>query len=203
MTASASAQDDLAYIREVVARTDRRIDPHAFHYVHWGLIVLVWYPLGNYFALEGNMRAVLWLGIGALALGMVLSTVREARLGRAGRLPGENTFIGRQVALVTLLTVGAGVVLSAVGPATGFIEGPTVPTLWGVVYATLAAMVGVVYRREFLVSGLVIFAAAVAAMAFPDFNGFILGPVMGLGLIVPGMMAERRVKALRDDARGA
>ena len=66
-----SAKDDLAFIQQVVARTDQRIDPHAFHFVHWGLIVLVWYPLSNYLALEGRMTAALWVGIAAFLLGMV------------------------------------------------------------------------------------------------------------------------------------
>ena len=38
-----TAIQDLDFIKQVVQRTDRRIDPHAFHYVHWGLIVLIWY----------------------------------------------------------------------------------------------------------------------------------------------------------------
>ena len=194
-----AASADLEFVRRIVARTDQRIDPHGFHFVHWGLIVLVWYPLSNYFALRGWTTGVLMLGIGAFALGMVLSGVREALLAKRNRLPGENTFIGRQVAWVTLTSVGAGVVLSAVAPASGFLTGPDVPTLWGLVYANLAAMVGIVYRREFLVSGLAIFVAAVATMIFVRYNGFILGPFMGLGLVLPGLRAERRVRALQEE----
>jgi hypothetical protein len=67
------------------------------------------------------------------------------------------------------------------------------------VYANLAVMVGIVYRREFVLSGAAIFLASLVAMVWPDWSGVILGPVMGLGLMVPGWMAERRVRAL---ARG-
>jgi hypothetical protein len=56
--------------------------------------------------------------------------------------------------------------------------------------------VGIVYRREFLWGGLAIFLAAVAAMAWPEWNGMILGPAMGLGIGIPGLLAERRVAAL-------
>ena len=65
------------------------------------------------------------------------------------------------------------------------------------VYALMAFMVGVVYRSEFLWAGLGIWAAAIVAMFLPDYNGFIVGPAMGLGMIVPGVMAERRVRRMR------
>jgi hypothetical protein len=38
-TDSQGAARDLEFIRGIVQRTDRRIDPHAFHFVHWGVIV--------------------------------------------------------------------------------------------------------------------------------------------------------------------
>jgi hypothetical protein len=187
---------DLAFIRDVMRRTEQRVDPHAFHYVHWGLIVLVWYPLANAFELQGRLAAMTWLGVGALVAGMALSMVREARLQGASRLEGDNTFVARQVSLVTFGALALGVVLTVLGPATGFLEGRDVPTLWGIVYAVMAYMIGVVYRREFLYGGLVIFAAVVLALFFPRYNGFLVGPAMGLGMIVPGLRAELRVRAL-------
>ena len=82
----------------------------------------------------------------------------------------------------------------AIAPAFGFIAGPEVPTLWGLVYAAMAFGIGVVYDRAFLVAAVVIFAGAVVAIAWPAGNGYVLGPTMGLGMIVPGWRAERRVR---------
>ena len=143
----------------------------------------------------------MWIGIGSVALGMVLSTVREMRLAKAPRIEGENTIVGTQMMQVTFLCIGGGVVLSAISPNVGFIDGQDIPTLWGLVYATMACMLGVVYRRSFLHAGLFIFAGAIAAILLPQWNGYILGPAMGLGMIVPGLQAEARVKRLR--AEGA
>ncbi len=196
----AGAAADLEYIRGVIERTDRRVDPHAFHYVHWGAIILVWYPLAKWFEHQGNLKAMLWLGIGAVALGALLSTVREMLLAKAPRIEGENTFVGKQMMMITFLCIGAGAVLSAVSPNVGFIDGPDIPTLWGLVYATMACMLGVVYRRAFLYAGLFIFAGSVAAILLPQWNGYILGPAMGLGMIVPGLQAEARVKRLRAES---
>ncbi len=193
-----AAEHDLKLIHDLVDRTHRRIDPHAFHYVHWGLIVLLWYPLANWFALQGHVEWVIGLGVGSVLLGFLLSGVREARLNRLQpRLPGENTFITRQVNLIVAGCIGAGMVLSGLAPSLGFIDGHAVPTMWGIVYANMAFMVGVTYERDFLWAGLFIFAGVILAIIFQTYNGYILGPFMGLGMIIPGMRAERRVRRMR------
>ena len=67
----------------------------------------------------------------AVVCGCILSIAREVRLGRKPRLQGEDTFITRQVTFLVYGLVGAGVVLSATAPATGFVAGPNVPIIWG------------------------------------------------------------------------
>ncbi len=191
-----TAAADIDYITGIMRRTHARIDTHAFHNVHWGLIVLVWYPLSNWFWHQGYFKAMIGLGIGSVVLGMVLSGVREAMLARKPRLEGENTFISKQVIQIVYACIIAGAALSAVGPAFRFIEGENVPIVWGFVYANMAFMLGVVYTREYLWAGAVIFAGCILAIALPYYNGYILGPFMGLGLIIPGTMGERRVRKL-------
>ena len=116
---------------------------------------------------------------------------------------GEDTFISRQVQVIILACVSAGIVLSAVGPASGFIEAPNAPILWGLVYATMAFMMGVVFDRAFLVSGIFIFVGVIAAIAQQSHAGIILGPFMGLGMIVPGRRAfMKHVERLERIARG-
>jgi hypothetical protein len=188
---------DLRLIHDLVARAEQRVDPHAFHFVHWGAIVLVWYPAANLLERAGRLDLCAAVGGGALLLGILLSVLREKRLGK--RLAGEDLRLGDQVMWITIASIGAGLVLSVAAPVLHFLEGRHMPIVWGLVYANLTAMTGIVYRREFAWSGLVIFAASLVAMAWPEWSGVILGPVMGLGLMIPGWMAERRVRAL---ARG-
>ena len=200
MSTAPKAAQDLQYIRGLIERTDRRIDPHAFHYVHWGAIVLVWYPLAKWFEIHGNAAAMAWVGLAAVALGTTLSLVREMRLREAPRLEAENTYVSTQIMLATFVSIGGGVFLSAFSPAFGFIDGPNIPTLWGLVYATMASMIGIVYRRAFLYAGAFIFLASLVAIALPQWNGFIVGPAMGLGMIIPGIQAERRVQQMRTES---
>lgn len=193
------ADTELRFIHEVVQRTHRRVDPHAFHFVHWGAIVLVWYPLANYFQSQGQTARVALVGGVAVTLGAVLSASREILLARRDRLPAKNTFISRQVILITYGCLVPGALLSFLLPATGLLQGEYVPLLWGAVYANLAFMTGVVYHRDFLVSGIAILAGTLLAILFADHAGYILGPFMGIGMIWPGRRAEARVRQLSQE----
>ncbi|MEM8885124.1 MAG: hypothetical protein AAGD14_13730 [Planctomycetota bacterium] len=192
----ATVHEDLRYIREVLTRTQARIDPHAFHFVLWGGLVLVAYPLLNWFELGGDLAAMAWTGGVALALGTLGSTIFEMRLSGKPRLEGENTFVAGQVVRIVFMNVALGVVLTAIG----LVPPEAIPLIWGFVYANMAYMVGVVYMPEYRWSGIVIAAATLLAWFQADYRGFILGPAMGLGMIVPGVMAERRVARLRNEA---
>jgi hypothetical protein len=188
------ATRDLDLVRDLVSRTHRRIDVHAYQFIWWGTIVLLWYPFANVMpSLWGVTMAV------ALGLGIVGSTFLGWRNSRRPRLAAENTHISRQIVRIVMLSIGAGSVLSVALPTAGFVDPRHMPTVWALVYAVMTSMVGVVYTREWSASGLAIFVAAVVAMYLPDYNGLIVGPAMGLGLIVPGIVAERRVARMRRD----
>ncbi len=195
----AGPAEDLQYIRTIVERTQARIDPHAFHFVLWGALVLVGYPLLNWFDLmdRGDLRTK--VGLGMLALGTLGSFLLEARLRARSRLPGENTFVSRQIVLLVSYHIGVAAFLSAAGPATGFIRGPFVPLLWGFTYASMMYTIGVVYTREYTIAGFAILLGTMVALFHVRHAGMILGPFMGLGVIVPGVIAERRVARLRTE----
>ena len=199
----ASASADLHYIRKILEQTQARIDPHAFHFVMWGTLVLIGYPLLNWLELRERWSSMLWIGVGALVLGAVLSAAFEIRLAGRPRLPAENTFVARQVVLIVAANIGLGALLSSAGPALGIVPEDRVSIVWGFLYANMAYMVGVVYMREYIVAGLAIATGTLIAWKVPDYSGFILGPFMGLGMIIPGVMAERRVARLRRESGGA
>jgi hypothetical protein len=188
---------DLQFIRRVVERTQARIDPHAFHFVLWGTLVLFWFPLVNWCELSGRNSLAVKLGVGALIIGTVGGFLLEMRLKSRSRLEGENTFVSTQIMRLVFYHIGVAAFLSAAGPGTGFIPGPFVPVLWGFTYASMMYAIGVVYMREYTVAGLAILAGTVIALFNVRYAGMILGPFMGLGAMVPGLIAERRVARLR------
>lgn len=193
-----TAENDLAFLRSVLDRTRRRVDPHAFHFVAWGAIVLVWYPAQNALELRGAPAAwQIGLGTASLLLGATIGAVGEMRLARRTDLPPEDEPFSRQVILAVWGALLPAVLLSFLGPALQLFEGQRVPLVWGLAYAAMAWTIGVVYSREFLFGAAWIFMGCLAALAAPEWAGFALGPTMGLGLLVPGLVAMRRVRADR------
>jgi hypothetical protein len=191
------ASHDVEFLRDLLGRTRRRVDPHAFHMVLWGGLVLLAYPVLNALQNAERMREMLVVGGIALGLGVLGSLLLEWRLRHGPRLEAEDTALSRHVARIVLVNVLAGAVLSVLAPASRWIEGWSVPVVWGFVYASMAIHIGLVYSRDFVWSGVFLFAGACAAMFLPAHAGYVLGPVMGLGMIVPGVLAERRVQRLR------
>lgn len=199
-----TAREDLAFLRAVLERTQRRVDPHAFHFVSWGAIVLVWYPLNN--LIEMRETPGPWglvLGVTSLLVGVAIGWIGEVRLNRKlarGELPPEDPEVGRQVVQVVWGALAPAIVLSSVGPATGLVPGPSIPLVWGFAYAVLAWGMGVVYSAEFRWGAVFIFAGCLAALAAPAYAGIVLGLTMGPGILVPGLIAMRRVRAQRESA---
>jgi len=193
------ASQDLEIIRRILEQTRRRVDPQMFHLIIWGSIVLVWYPLMTWFERAGNGWAQLYLGIGAIALGAGLSSFLGWRACRRPRLPGANTHLGSQLAKVVAIFVAVGMVLSMAMPTLARGGERYIPHAWGLLYALMLMTMGALYSREFFWCGLPCLAATLAAVRWPEFAGYILGPAMGLGCIVAGAIAERRVARLRGE----
>ena len=189
------ARADLRHLEAVLERASQELDPHAFHYVRWGWIVLVWFPLANVFVLLGHPRWQIPLGVLALLLGAALTVQGERRVGRRPRVANEDRSLTRRIVLAVYGNVAAGSLLSALAPSLGLIAGEDVPILWGLVYANIAFVSGLLYRSDFLRAALFIFAGVALAIVFRTYAGIVLGPFMGLGMIVPGRRAERVLRA--------
>jgi hypothetical protein len=199
---SQQALDDLHLIRRVLEMTQRRVDPQMFHAIIWGALVMVWFPLMNWFELRGDGRAQLYTSLLALALGMTVSATLGYRAARGPRLKSANTHLAAQVAAVVATFVIAGLILSLAIPC--LVPGGErfIPHVWGFLYALKLLVLGIFYSREFFWCGLFVFAGGVCALAWVPYAGFILGAAMGLGCIVPGVIAERRVARLRGESLG-
>ena len=165
--------DDLKFIRSMVERTQRRIDPGAPIMITWGVICLVGYPLSEWLAATGRHQWInaLWLVL-TLLVGTPLSALFGYRIGRRSVTAGVKSHISRQLGWVWLILVPNGVV-------------------WTLLLPRLAPHAGVVVFVSVVVAALVQYRA-----------GMILGLAMGLGCIVPAVIALRRERRWNsEDAR--
>jgi hypothetical protein len=195
--------DDLHVIRRVLDQTQRRVDPQMFHMILWGVIVLVWYPLMNWFDLRGNGKGMAISGIAALGFGVLASTYLGWRASRKPRIAAGNAHLASQIGKLVAIFIVTGVVLSMAVPA--LVRGGEryMVHLWGMIYALMLMSVGVVYSRLVFWCGVPSLLAVLVMLRFPEHAGFVVGPAMGIGSLVAGLIAERRVARLRRELPAA
>jgi hypothetical protein len=191
------AADDLRLIRNVLAATHRRIDPQMFHFIVWGTLVLFWYPAENWFDSHGTESARIAVRVSAIATGSLLSALLGWLANRRPRLPASNTRLGSQLAALALLHVGSGVAFTVLLGVIGGAGEQYIPHLWGFVYGLCLVTLGIFFSADLVPCGLLSLAGTGAALAFPQYAGYILGPTMGLGALAAGLMAERRVALMK------
>jgi len=187
----------------VLEQTRQRVDPQMFHMILWGTIVLVWYPLLSWFEASGRGRTGLWVSIVAIGGGTLLSTILGWHFGRRPRLAAANSTLARRLGLLTAVFVVTGILLSFAVPLLVRGGGVYVPMVWGLLYALMLMTLGVIDSREFFVFGLPSLIATIAALHWVTWSGYLLGPAMGLGCIVAGTIAERRVARMRRETPDA
>lgn len=191
------AAKDLELIGRVLDQTRRRVDPQMFHMIIWGTVVLVWYPLMSWCEATGRGRFALTASIVAIGGGSLLSSVLGWWFGKHPRLDANNTLLANRIGRLIAIFVGTGVVLSFAVPNLVEGGGRFVPHVWGLLYGLMLMTLGVIYSREFFFCGVPSVLAVLAALHWVDQSGYLLGPAMGLGCIVAGCIAERRVARMR------
>lgn len=195
----AQLNEDLRFIRSMVERTQSRIDPGAPFLITWGLICLVGFPLSGWLQETGRADQVnaLWL---ILALvGASLSSLFGYRIARRRQSEGVSSYISKQIGWVWWLLVPNGIVWSALASS---LDPKLGVFVWAGVYGIGLAMMGILYSKEWLLAGIGVFVAIPMAALLRPHSSTILGVMMGLGCIVPALIALRRQRRWKTaDAR--
>jgi hypothetical protein len=176
-------QQDIQYVREVVARAERSPQRPVAIYLIWALYVLIGYPLIDFAPrYAGPFFMIGWL----VCIGATMFLGYRYKKA-AGVKSGENRiklFWWGGSALMFLCIIG----LSATIPALrGHASGQVAVVMVGIFYY----LGGVNYDRNFLWLGLVLCAAGLLVGFVPHYGWTALGIVFALGLIGPALLAPR------------
>jgi hypothetical protein len=192
------AAEDLELVRQILDATRRRLDPQMFHFVIWGGIVVVWYPLDNWLTAEKAG----WQGtvaVMSLALGTILSVIGGVVANRRPRLPAADPDFAARILKFCSAFIGTGILCSLM--LVTVIDAPQwLPHLWGFVYALSLMVLGAFYSRECFWFGLLALGGTIAAAWQREFAGYILGITMGPAALVSGLIAESRVRRMKHEA---
>jgi hypothetical protein len=184
--------DDLKFIRAMVERTHREIDPEAFSMITWGLVCMVIY-FGTYFlAIHKMFNCIPYVLFPSLAVGGIVGGISSYRVSKRQKAQGMVSHIWKQLNWVWLILLPNAVLWSILGLFKDYFGGPGF--IWAAVYAIALSITGIIYSKEWLFGGIAIFVAIIIASFVRPYSYLILGTVMGMACIIPAIIAHRRFR---------
>jgi len=182
--------ENLQFMRLAIERTRRDFDPEAYVMIVWGLVCMIGYA-AIYFLEKLQLYKWIWpVYLPLLAIGVCVSIVSGIRVSKRQKKAGLVPQISNQIGWVWMVVLAHGVVWSTLGLFFDFFGGPGF--LWAMVYSIALSMMGIIYSKEWLWGGIGIFVGMVVAFIMKDYAYLILGFAMGLGCIIPAIVAQKR-----------
>jgi len=181
--------DDLKFIRSVVEKTCRKIDPGWPIIVTWGLIIMIGFPLA-YFLKTRQLDTWKWpiyllLLVISFCVAIYFGTKATMRERKAGLI----SKLSKQIYWIWFILLANGILWTCLGLFKDHIGG--FGFLWTAIYGIALSMMGILYSREWLYGGIAIFAGIIAAYFTEPYAYYILGVVTGLACIIPAIIAQR------------
>ena len=187
-----SSIDDLKFMRSVIEKTHREIDPGWPIMVTWGLLYMIGFPLAYFLKIRqlDTWKWPVYLLLLAISFGVAIyfiakATMRERKAGLISKL-------SKQIYWVWFILLSNGILWTCLGLFKDYIGG--FGFLWTAIYGIALSMMGILYSREWLYGGIVIFAGIIAACFTEPYAYVILGIVTGLACIVPAIIAQRNYR---------
>ncbi|MHC4396571.1 MAG: hypothetical protein ACYS1A_13040 [Planctomycetota bacterium] len=188
-----TAAADLKFIRSVIEKTHRAFDPGSPVMIALGLIFMIGYPATQYFLttpqlyeLIQPMWIILWvIGASVIMFYGIIAERREKQVGLISQL-------SKQIGWIWYILLLNGTAWSGIGLSKGFFGDPGF--LWAAIFGFGLSITGILSSKEWLFGGLAIFIAILAAFFIKDYAYLILGLVMGLGCIIPAIIAHRNYR---------
>ncbi|MEJ5260731.1 MAG: hypothetical protein WHS88_11140 [Anaerohalosphaeraceae bacterium] len=188
-------EEDLRFVRALLAQTRRDFDPGIVIFITWGLICLLGYNGTFLFVSSQHDHWISPMWFGLLTVGGVFSMVFGYRLLKNQRKKGFVSHIDIQMNWLWAIAVGNGLLWSLLGYFRDFYGGPGF--FWAFIYAVALSMTGVVYTREWLAGGMLIVAGMLLAHFFSPYAYVILGFSIAAGCILPAVVSRNRLKKMR------
>jgi len=192
-----TAADDLKFIRSVIEKTCRKIDPGWPIMIIWGLIFMIGFPALYYLKmnqLDQWIWPIQWLlvviGVGTTIYFGANARLRERKAGLISKLSKQIYWIWFILQANLIIWICLGLFKDHMG---GF--GLLVCAIYGIGLS----MMGILYSREWLYGGIAIFFAILAAFFIKSYAYVILGIVTGLACIIPAIIAQRNYNKQKEE----
>ena len=185
--------DDIKFIRSVIEKTYRPFPPGSPVIIAWGLIFLTGLPLTQYCLAKSQLEEfiqpmwiILWV-IGAFVgiFNGLRCEIRERKTGHISRL-------SNQIGLIWYILLLNGTIWASLELFGHSFGNPAF--LWAGIFGFGLSFMGILSSKEWLFGGIAIFISILAASFIKDYAYVILGLAIGLGCIVPAIIAQRNYR---------
>ena len=193
-----SAADNLKFLRSVMERIHRKIDPGWPIMIVWGLIFMIGFPAATFVKVRqlDSWKWPLYLVLVAVGLSMAIYFVAKATLRE--RNAGVISQLSKQIYGIWFILTANGIIWTCLGLFRDHIGG--FGFLWAAIYGIALAMMGILYSKEWLLGGIAIFFAILAAFFINSYYAYvILGIATGLACIIPAIIAQRSYRKQEKD----
>jgi len=181
--------DDLRFIRSVIEKTCRKIDPGWPIIVAWGLIIMIGFPVA-YFLKTRQLDTWKWpIYLLLLVISFCVAIYFGAKATMREKKAGLISKLSKQIYWIWFILLANGILWTCLGLFKDNIGG--FGFLWTAIYGIGLSMMGIIYSRYWLSGGIAIFAGIIAAYFLEPYAYYILGVVTGLACIVPAIIAQR------------
>lgn len=193
---NSNLSDDLKYIRTMIERTQKQIDPGAPIMIMWGFVCLIGYLGTHYLAAKSMWQEVnlLWMILGGS--GALITLFYYFRLYKKNISQGVSSYVGKQIGMIWIVLVVFGFIWEQLILSSSNLILPSIMYLWAGIYCIALSMMGIVYSKEWLYAGILVFVGMIAAFFMKEFAYIILGISMCLGCVIPAVIAQNRLRKL-------
>jgi hypothetical protein len=181
--------DDIKFMRSVIDKTCRKIDPGWPSMIAWGLIILIGFPVLYFLKihqLDNWLWRIQWLLVVA---GFSISAYFVAQAIMHERKAGVISKLSKQIYLVFLILSANGFIWTYLDLFRDHIGG--FGFLWTAICSIELSMIGILYSREWLYGAIAIFVSMIVASFTETYAYVILGIVTGLACIIPAIISRR------------
>ncbi len=189
--------EDLKFIRSIVERTHREIDPGAPTLIMWGLLCLIGYTATHILMPYQMYRQInnVWLTL--YAIGFPLSLFFGYKLYKREEIRGVRSHISRQIGWIWFIMIGNGILWGTFRFGGRFLG--DINFWWALILGLALSMTGIVYSKEWLWAGIGVFFGMLAAIFIKPYTYLILGLATCLGCVIPSIIALRRLHRLEKE----
>jgi hypothetical protein len=188
-------QEDIAYIKSMIHRTQRVIDPGAYFFILWGIIIII----GNGILplISPKLIEIYWLTAAPIAaiVSFIIGAFIFPKTSRCA------TLLSKQIGQLWGTFGWSAILIMFLG---FFFPQKIDCTLLGLIIYILMALTlfatGIIYKAEYYVAGVLVFIAAILSSFYPSMAAVSLtGFLSGGSLIVLGILALLRLKQIEKD----